>query len=113
MGRIPGSADGLGAGAIFVGALAQRREKREDCEASPLRLAKPTDGRSRGAEFAPRGRSEASLAMPTWRLWRLCRRSRVNPASGAGVAECEPAIVLRRRLRCRLGGCGGFAAAAA
>ncbi len=56
MGRIPGPADGLGAGAIFVSALAQRREKREDCGASPLRLAKPTDGRSRGAESAPRGR---------------------------------------------------------
>src|SRR6266487_4558081 len=27
--------------------------------------------------------TEASLAMPTWRSWRLCRRARLNPAGSA------------------------------
>ena len=57
VGRLPRPADRLGARALLIGPLALS-ERVKIAGASPLcGWRSPTDGRSRGAEFAPRGRS--------------------------------------------------------
>src|SRR5207248_2696465 len=87
---------------------------REAVAALPARPLKPGSWRCRPSDDSAPDRAEASLAMPTWRPWRLCRHGRLNPARGDADPRTIPLrTARRRRLRCRPGGRGGFAGTAA
>src|SRR6266536_3040012 len=114
MGRVPGPADGLGVGAVSGRTLAA---------AEVARSALQTD--AAGAEAQKEGRLQAlrrcgwrsqltadrevlnshlavvkaSLAMPTWRPWRLRRRGRLNPADRSGADS------FRKSPSCLAGSC--------
>src|SRR6266550_6184581 len=85
----------------------------EAVAALPPRPSKPAWPRCLPSDDSAPDRTEASLAMPTWRPWRLCRRGRLNPLGRDAYPQTIPLrTARRRRLRCRPGGRGGFAAAA-
>src|SRR5437868_13461392 len=52
----------------------------EAVAALPARPLKPGSWRCRPSDDSAPDRAEASLAMPTWRPWRLCRHGRLNRA---------------------------------
>src|SRR6266487_4146897 len=76
----------LPGGGVHLGGLGEDAVEIEEAGADPARQPKPL--RVAGHEQTVQNKgpirngdpTEASLAMPTWRSWRLCRRDRLDPA---------------------------------
>src|SRR6266487_7108980 len=79
----------LPGGGVHLGGRGEDAVEIEEAGADPARQPKPL--RVAGHEQTVQNKgpirngdpTEASLAMPTWRSWRLCRRDRLNPAGSA------------------------------